>query len=133
MWIASKFGFFSIVRKNPGKCHVRARMREDLENLIAASGIEAEILTWDESDYRHRVIVEESVVEKIMATLAETLDYDNFKNKMARTTPDDAARKIYSDLAKNKGRCLIGTDAKLISLISRLMPVNYWRVLGKLT
>ena len=58
---------------------------------------------------------------------------DNFKNKMARTTPDDAARKIYSDLAKNKGRCLIGTDAKLISLISRLMPVNYWRVLGKLT
>lgn len=58
---------------------------------------------------------------------------DNFKNKMARTTPETAARTIYADLAKKKGRCLIGTDAKLISLIARLMPVNYWRVLGRLT
>ena len=98
MWIASKFGFFSIVRKNPGKCHVRARIREDLENLIAASGIEAEILTWDESDYRHRIIVKESVVEKVMATLAETLDYDNFKSMITETPSQSDKASTYGEI-----------------------------------
>ena len=56
----------------------------------------------------------------------------DFVNKMARTTPDQAARKILSDLGKRKGRCLIGVDAQIISAISRLVPVNYWRVMGRL-
>ena len=33
MWIASKFGWFSIVKKTDG-WHVRARVRQDLETLI---------------------------------------------------------------------------------------------------
>ena len=98
MWVASKYGFFSIVRKSEGKCHVRARIREDLENLIAASEVEAEILTWDESDYRHRVIVKESVVEKVMATLAETLDYDNFKNKIIETPSQCDKAPTYGEI-----------------------------------
>ena len=98
MWIASKFGFFSIVRKNPGECHVRARMREDLKNLIAASRIDAEISTREESDYRYRVIVEESVVEKIMATLAETLDYDNFKSMIMRTPSQSDKASTYGEI-----------------------------------
>ena len=56
----------------------------------------------------------------------------DFVNKMARTTPDQAASKILSDLGKRKGRCLIGVDAQVISAISRLVPVNYWRVMGRL-
>ena len=56
----------------------------------------------------------------------------DFVNKLARTTPDQAARKILDDLAKGKGRCLIGIDAQIISAISRLMPVNYWRVMNRL-
>ena len=57
---------------------------------------------------------------------------DEFVNKMARTTPDQAAQTILADLGKKKGRCLIGTDAKLISIVSRLFPVHYWRVLERL-
>ena len=56
----------------------------------------------------------------------------DFVDKLARTTPDQAARKILDDLAKGKGRCLIGIDAQVISAISRLIPVNYWRVMGRL-
>ncbi|MBS64027.1 SDR family NAD(P)-dependent oxidoreductase [Salinisphaera sp.] len=56
----------------------------------------------------------------------------DFVNKLARTTPDQAARKILDDLAKRKGRCLIGIDAQIISAISRLMPVNYWRVMNRM-
>lgn len=57
---------------------------------------------------------------------------DRFQKKMARTTPDQAARKILDDLARGKERCLIGADAKLISLISRLMPVHYWGLMSRL-
>lgn len=53
-------------------------------------------------------------------------------DKMARTTPEQAARKIYKDLGKRKGRCLIGTDAKVIDTIARTLPESYWNVLQKL-
>lgn len=56
----------------------------------------------------------------------------DFTDKLARTSPDQAAKKILSDLAKRKGRCLIGVDAQIISAVSRLMPTRYWSVLGRL-
>lgn len=56
----------------------------------------------------------------------------DFVDKLARTSPDQAARKILADLSKRKGRCLIGVDAQVISAISRLMPVNYWKVMARL-
>ncbi|MES1926436.1 SDR family NAD(P)-dependent oxidoreductase [Salinisphaera sp. T31B1] len=55
----------------------------------------------------------------------------NFVDKLARTSPDEAARTILSDLARRKGRCLIGTDAKIISAISRLVPVHYWSIMSR--
>ncbi len=47
MWIASKFGFFSIVQKqapteeSPAVYHVRARLRADIENLLNLPGCES--------------------------------------------------------------------------------------------
>jgi hypothetical protein len=34
-------------------------------------------------------------------------------------------------VAKGKARILVGMDAKLASLIERLMPVSYWNLLGR--
>jgi len=61
----------------------------------------------------------------------QTSAADDFVKKMARTTADQAATVILNDLARKKGRCLIGSDAKLISLVSRLLPVNYWKVMAR--
>ena len=47
--------------------------------------------------------------------------------KLAKTTPEVAAQKIISAIEKHKKRLLIGLDAVVISLISRLFPVNYTR------
>lgn len=47
--------------------------------------------------------------------------------KLAKTTPEVAAQKIISAIEKRKKRLLIGLDAVVISLISRLFPVNYTR------
>ncbi|MEZ5572962.1 MAG: SDR family NAD(P)-dependent oxidoreductase [Halioglobus sp.] len=52
--------------------------------------------------------------------------------KMARTTPTVAAAKIIQAIEKRKKRLLIGADAAVISLLSRLFPVAYTRVIAAL-
>ena len=47
--------------------------------------------------------------------------------KMARTTPEQAAQTIVDGIEQGRERVLIGGDARLIDLIQRLMPVNYWK------
>ena len=53
--------------------------------------------------------------------------------KLARTTPESAARQIVRAIEKRKKRLLIGMDARLISLITRLFPVAYTRFIPKAT
>jgi len=53
-------------------------------------------------------------------------------DRLARTTPEEAARKIYKDLGKRKGRCLIGKDAVAIDTLQRSMPEGYWKLAGRL-
>jgi hypothetical protein len=47
--------------------------------------------------------------------------------KLARTTPEAAAQKIISAIERRRKRLLIGVDAAIISLVSRLFPVGYSR------
>jgi hypothetical protein len=44
--------------------------------------------------------------------------------QFARTTAESAAAQIIRAVEKRKKRLLIGGDAKYISIISRLLPVN---------
>jgi short-subunit dehydrogenase len=49
--------------------------------------------------------------------------------KLAKTSPEVAAQKIISAMEKRKKRLLIGLDATIISLVSRLLPVSYTRLM----
>ena len=49
--------------------------------------------------------------------------------KLARTTPDEAARQILAAVARNRRRALIGPDAKVFDLVSRLPAGLYQRAL----
>jgi short-subunit dehydrogenase len=51
--------------------------------------------------------------------------------KLLRMPPQDAAEIIVKGVANGKARILVGMDAKLASLIERLMPVSYWKLLGR--
>jgi hypothetical protein len=51
---------------------------------------------------------------------------------MAKTTPEQAAQTIVNGIERGSKRVLIGGDAKLIDIIQRLMPVNYWKPMGAL-
>jgi short-subunit dehydrogenase len=52
--------------------------------------------------------------------------------RLARTTPQEAADRIVSGMLRGQARILIGTDAHLLDLIQRCMPQTYWRLIGPL-
>jgi NADP-dependent 3-hydroxy acid dehydrogenase YdfG len=51
---------------------------------------------------------------------------------MVRTTPERAAEVIHRGVDAGKARILIGADARLFDLVTRITPTHYWTVLGKL-
>ncbi|MBE7436938.1 MAG: hypothetical protein HS115_00680 [Spirochaetales bacterium] len=95
MWIASKYGFYSIVKKADG-LHVRARLMKDLENLITAARIKKSILTWPDADYRYRIIVDDLEYSQIVAALQASVDYPNFKNMIHQKGDQKRKYEAYS-------------------------------------
>lgn len=55
-----------------------------------------------------------------------------FFDKVAQTSPEQAAETILSGIRNENPRILIGTDARLISLISRLFPRRYLSVIERI-
>ena len=84
MWIASKYGFYSIIQKDDG-FHVRGRLKQDLENLKKHSGLDCEVLKWDTADYRYRMIVPADKIAGVFTVLLDSIDYSNFKSMVGKT------------------------------------------------
>jgi NADP-dependent 3-hydroxy acid dehydrogenase YdfG len=53
----------------------------------------------------------------------------NFE-EFARTSPESAAAQIARAMERRNPRLLIGADAKIVTLISRIFPTSYPRILG---
>jgi short-subunit dehydrogenase len=52
--------------------------------------------------------------------------------RLARTTPHQAAARILRGIKRGEERILIGQDARLMTALQWLMPVNYWRLVDRL-
>ncbi len=50
--------------------------------------------------------------------------------KLLTLAPEIAGETIVRGIELRKSRVLVGSDAKLISLIARVLPVSYWKVLA---
>ena len=93
----TKYGFYSIVEKQPDEYHVRARERRDVENLVRGVPLpHAGILESSQTDYAVRIIVKKDDVLAILRFLGESLDYDNFKAMIARMP--DQRQKPYHEI-----------------------------------
>jgi len=55
-----------------------------------------------------------------------------FFDRVAKTTPEQAAETIVAGIKNKNPRILIGKDARAISTFSRLFPKNYLRVIERL-
>lgn len=51
--------------------------------------------------------------------------------KMLRLAPETAGDMIARGIEKRQARILVGRDAKAVSVLERLAPVHYWRILKK--
>ena len=56
---------------------------------------------------------------------------EEFDEELARLTPEEAAEIIVEGIERNKGRILVGLDAKFMDLIQRLLPSSYPTPLAK--
>ena len=103
MWLCTKLGFFSIVRKTPTEVHIRARAEHDLENLRRACGWRIpgapswRIFRSEPADYRFRIVIAPDQLAEVMTVLAASLDYSNFKGVIAGTPDQRDKLGIYSD------------------------------------
>ncbi|SNS87978.1 SDR family NAD(P)-dependent oxidoreductase [Rhodococcoides kyotonense] len=68
------------------------------------------------------------------ATVAENYDQASvakfFDAKLAKTTPDQAAKTILKGVEKGKGRVLVGSDAIALDLFQRITGSKYQRVVA---
>jgi len=53
--------------------------------------------------------------------------------KLLRLAPEAAGEIIARGIERRDARILVGSDAKAVSLLERISPVNYWRLLKKAT
>ena len=89
MWLVTNLGFFSIVQKPADKANatltIRARVRSDLERLRDSflPGMSA-IKENAGTDYRFRATAPKGEVAIALANIAMGIDYDNFKNEVAK-------------------------------------------------
>jgi NAD(P)-dependent dehydrogenase (short-subunit alcohol dehydrogenase family) len=52
--------------------------------------------------------------------------------KFLRLPPERAGEIIVEGIEQRKSRVLVGTDAKIMSVIERLLPVSHWNILRRL-
>jgi len=105
MWLMTRIGFFSIVRKpGDGDLTIRARVREDLETLqqhyLPALG---PITTKAGTDYPFRAMASASDVAAATAKMIDDIDYPNFKNEVGKrqgTARAHAYSRVWQALLK---------------------------------
>ncbi len=103
MWIASVEGFFSIVkvRDKADRYFVRARERRDLLNLrrlLREDGMQdasTKIHHTPDSDYPFRLVVSSGVVRIILDSLADGIDYPNFKSAVGLRKDQENKPRLY--------------------------------------
>ena len=93
MWIFTKYGFYSAACTPSALVHgldrlvIRARVRSHLEALIKRFPGQlgaCEIQDGGGTDYAHRIYVGGLAWQIVMAHLTLDIDYDNFKEEVAR-------------------------------------------------
>ena len=56
-----------------------------------------------------------------------------FAKKLAKTSPETAAKDILNGIKNNTNRVLVGTDAKVLDIIQRILPTRYQQIILRVT
>jgi len=133
MWIITNFGFFSIVEKQgdkqTGTLTIRARVKEDLDNLrekfLPALGAISEDAG---TDYKYRAKAPRLDVSHALGQIALDIDYSNFKNSVAQKQGQGRS-KLYHELWDVLYHLQSKKAAPVFSAKSKSMKMSYGGVL----
>jgi hypothetical protein len=98
MWLCTQLGFFSVVQKDTDTFHIRARCREDLEELALAAGTGTPVASHPSSDYPWRILCPAAELPWFMSALTESIDYGNFKSAIAVSPSQRSKVSAYHDI-----------------------------------
>jgi NADP-dependent 3-hydroxy acid dehydrogenase YdfG len=126
--VSSVFGLFAVPGQaayNSAKFAVRG-FTEALRQEMVAAGHPVRVTTV------HPGGIKTAIARN--ATAVEGLDPDElaklFDKRLARTSPQAAARIILDAVRKNKARVLVGADAKILDVLVRLTGSKYPQLFG---
>ncbi|MCK0173133.1 SDR family oxidoreductase [Mycolicibacterium sp. F2034L] len=129
--VSSVFGLFSVPGQaayNAAKFAVRG-FTEALNQEMAAAGRPVKVTTV------HPGGIKTAIARN--ATAAEGLEPEQlaklFDKKLAKTSPETAAKVILDGVRKNKSRVLIGNDAKALDAVIRIVGPHYQRLFTRVT
>ncbi|SOX55476.1 23 NAD(P)-dependent oxidoreductase, partial [Mycobacterium ahvazicum] len=129
--VSSVFGLFSVPGQaayNAAKFAVRG-FTEALRQEMWVAGHPVKVTTVHPGGIKTGIARNATAAEGIdAAQLAKVFD-----KRMARTSPETAARVILDAVRKNKPRVLVGTDAKVLDALVRLTGPGYQRLFGTAT
>lgn len=92
MWLFTVHGFYSIVQKGPAEWHVRAREKQDLDNLKKLTRLRIAVQeSYPGSDYPWRMLVGKRGKDIIIKALGDDIEYHNFKGEVG-CRPDQRAK-----------------------------------------
>lgn len=88
MWLFTKYGFYSVVKKKYADqvkpFQIRARKLDDLLNLKLHVNLTEEVIETKHADYHYRLVIDEEELNAIIKFTVDNIDYDNFKNEVGR-------------------------------------------------
>ncbi len=102
MWIFTQRGFLSIVHSGkPGFLLVRSRFEGHIEKVFPKARVQEDA----KRDYRFRAELLAKEVSKVIATLVNEIDYDNFKNSLDMNQENyvSCCLDVYNSVARNSG------------------------------
>ncbi len=100
---------------------------ECLRIELAGTGVRA--LSVHPGGIRTNIVRNQRFYQDLQGRTAAAVEADF--DRLARTSPEQAAQAIVRAVERGRERLLIGPDARLIDLIQRLLPVRYFRFIAR--
>jgi len=102
MWLFTKHGFYSVVKKKFGDqvkpFQVRGRSKGDLVNLIERCHLDEKVIHTPHADYHYRITVDGEELNRIFELMQKSLDYENFKSMIADQSGQSSKLVAYHEI-----------------------------------
>lgn len=132
--VSSLFGLISMPNQsayNAAKFAVRG-FSESLRMELLAENSHVGLSCVHPGGVKTNIVNSARFGEQVASEMSDEERKHKFNNELARTTPEQAARIILNGVKKNRGRILVGGDARLFDLLQRLLPSRYQNIAVKM-